>query len=339
MAMSMLLSFLLPGIAIAWILTGAIRHYSVRYHWLDIPNDRSSHTIPKPRGGGLAIAITFCIGLIALYIIEKIELRVLLAFLGAGGMVATIGYLDDRAHVSPLWRLLFHIIAAIWSLICIGAAPSISVFDCAVWSGFVYIIAAIILVWVLNLYNFMDGIDGIAGSETIFIACSGILFTSFTGEIDMQLVAMLLVGATAGFLIWNWPPAKIFMGDVGSGFLGITLGIYAYWTILENAMSFWSWAIIFGIFIVDTTFTLFRRIIQREAWYEAHRSHAYQHAAKKWGHARVTLAVNLINLLWLLPIAYLSHVQRDWGLALTVLAFSPLVVLVLILGAGKKMNS
>ena len=333
----MRLSLLFMTIVVSWILTGLLRQYALKKNLLDVPNSRSSHTIPIPRGGGLAIVLTLFISLIFLSITHTLKSSVLVSLLGAGSLVAVIGFMDDHGHIPPKWRLLVHFMGALWGVVWLGNFPPLTIIGHPihlVWLG--YVAVAVLLVWLLNLFNFMDGIDGIAASETIFVACSGLLFASLVGHTALELVAIIIIGSTVGFLIWNWPPAKIFMGDVGSGFLGIILGIYAYWAMVEGAVSFWSWVIIFGVFLVDATFTLLMRIYNREIWYEAHRSHAYQHAANRWGHLRVTLIVSLINVMWLLPIAYISNSHREWGLVLTLLAFLPIVVLVSMLGAGRE---
>ena len=329
---------LLVGL-VSWVLTGFLRRYALNKNLLDVPNKRSSHDVPIPRGGGMAIVLTFLSSLVFLYIGSGLELSVLLSTLGAGLLVAVVGFMDDHGHVHPKWRLLVHFYVAAWGMSWLGGLPTMTVFGHVVHIDWLrYVVIAVALVWLLNLFNFMDGIDGIAASETIFVAGSGLLFASLVGHADLQSVAIILIGSTLGFLIWNWPPAKIFMGDVGSGFLGIILGLYGYWAFSEGVLSIWCWLIILGVFLVDATFTLMKRIARRAKWYEAHRTHAYQHAARRWGHLRVTVAVSLINVIWLLPIAYLSNIHRDWGALFIVLAFSPLVVLVSILGAGKEID-
>jgi len=319
------------------VLTALLRRYALKKNLIDIPNERSSHMTPVPRGGGVAIVASFYAGIFFLFVQYGLALFVSVGLAGAGLLVASVGFLDDHGHVSAKWRLLIHFIAIGWALAWFGKMPEAMFYGYAAdlgWLG--YIIVAVTLVWLLNLFNFMDGIDGIASSEAIFIASSGLFLVRLTGHADLELVAMVLIGSTTGFLIWNWPPAKIFMGDVGSGFLGVMLGIYAYWTILVDAVSFWSWMIIFGVFIVDATLTLIRRFIGRKAWYMAHRTHAYQHAAHRWGHLYVTLVVTAINIVWLLPLAYLANNHRAWGAELAFLANLPLVVLVSLLGAGKE---
>jgi Fuc2NAc and GlcNAc transferase len=321
---------------ISWMLTGMLRRYAVKNNLFDVPNPRSSHVAPIPRGGGMAIVVTFLFGLIILYINRKLDITVLIALFGAGLIVALIGFLDDHGHVSPVWRLLAHFFAIAWGLVWLGRLPVFTAFGYAIHPGWLgYMLVVLALVWLLNLFNFMDGIDGIAASEAIFVLGSSFMLTPLGMYTDHQLVAVILIGATTGFLIWNWPPAKIFMGDVGSGFLGATLGIYIYWAIIDDIISFWSWLILLGVFVVDATFTLLRRILLRQKWYEAHRLHAYQNAAIKWGHLYVTLAICLINLFWLLPIAYVSNLYRGWGPILAVLALSPLLVLVFVLKAGE----
>jgi len=125
---------------------------------------------------------------------------------------------------------------------------------------------------------------------------------------DGLRVSLICLGVSSiGFLLWNWPAAKIFMGDVGSGFLGFVLCVLMLATSQGKGISLWTWLILFGLFLVDATVTLMRRMIQREKWYSAHRSHAYQWLARQWGsHTRVTLLALAINVFWLLPIAYLS---------------------------------
>lgn len=168
------------------------------------------------------------------------------------------------------------------------------------------VLAAFYLVWLLNLYNFMDGIDGIASVEAISVCLGGALLFLFVGEFKVAQVTLVLAAAVMGFLFWNFPSARIFMGDAGSGFLGIVLGIQSLQAAWIAPQLLWSWIILLGVFIVDATFTLLRRLIRGEKVYEAHRSHAYQFASRHYGrHLPVTLAVFAINFVWLLPFAVL----------------------------------
>lgn len=253
-----------------------------------------------------------------------------MALLGGGVLVAGVGFLDDCGHVSARLRLLIHFAAAGLALFWIGGAPSIQIGEINFSAGFFGdILTLILLVWTLNLYNFMDGIDGIAAVEAISIAggAAGIIFLLHGADSDFSLLILLAMGCT-GFLVWNWPPARIFMGDVGSGFLGYTLGVLAILTASSGLLSIWAWLILFGVFYTDATVTLLRRLLRGERWYEAHCSHAYQCAARRYqSHKKVTLSVLAINACWLFPLAMFAGFRPDLGLLLTVLALTPLVVL------------
>jgi Fuc2NAc and GlcNAc transferase len=182
-------------------------------------------------------------------------------------------------------------------LYCLGGIPEFQFLDFSLDAGWFGIgVVAFVLVWLLNLFNFMDGIDGIAASEAIFVSSAGAFFSWLMGSDNISIILLILAASTTGFLALNWPPAKIFMGDVGSNFLGLIIGVIAYASILEGA-SVWIWLILLAVFLVDSGVTLLRRILNGEKWHEAHCSHAYQHAAKKWGHKKVTISVILINIL------------------------------------------
>ena len=181
----------------------------------------------------------------------------------------------------------------------------------------------------------MDGIDGIAGVEAITVLGSGALILFVQGEVAWLTLFSYLAVCIAGFLIWNWSPAKVFMGDACSGFLGFTLGLLAVITSLGNVINVWCWLILFGVFLIDATTTLIRRVVRGQKWYEAHRSHAYQVLSRRYGsHRKVTVGVLAINILWLLPLGYLAAVYPAWGLTICCVALLPLLVIALRVGAG-----
>lgn len=320
----------------SYVLTDLIRRYTLKKNIIDVPNNRSSHSIPTPRGGGISIVFTF---LFAISFVDSLPQDIFFALIGAGILIAAVGFWDDQGHIAARWRLLSHFIAAFVVLIFLGGPPGFQVFDFNVDTGWLGIVTvAFILVWVLNLYNFMDGIDGIAAAETIFVACVGALFSWLSGFESLSFVSLILAASTMGFLFLNWPPAKIFMGDVGSAFLGLIIGIIAYASILKG-LSVWLWVILLGVFLVDSGITLLRRILNGDKWYEAHCSHAYQHAARKWGHKRVTVATTMINLCWLLPMAYMVYLYEDYAALLFVTSYIPIVMLALKFKAGVAASS
>ncbi len=275
-----MLIWLLPVlIGVSFCLTWALRRYALARSIIDVPNARSSHSIPTPRGGGVAIVLTFLLALLLLGTGDFIESRLTWALLGAGAGIAILGFLDDHGHIAARWRLLGHFVAAIWALFWLGGLPALPIFGITIELGwFGHALAAVYLVWLLNLYNFMDGIDGIASVEAICVCLGGALLYGLTSGVNSETgVPLLLAAAVAGFLFWNFPPARIFMGD---------------------------------------------RV------YEAHRSHAYQYAARHFGsHLPVTLAVLAINVLWLLPVAIWVAIGDMDGMSGLLIAYAPLALL------------
>lgn len=315
---------------IAVIFTGWLRRYALARSLMDVPNNRSSHTVSTPRGGGMAIVAAFGLGLIYLTLVGAVAIPFAVALGGAGALIALVGFLDDHGHIAARWRLVAHFISAGWMLAWLGGAPSVAFGDSFIplgWAG--AILFAFGLVWLLNLYNFMDGIDGIASVEAICVCLGGVLlYLLRDGEVGSGLPALALLAAVAGFLVWNFPPARIFMGDGGSGFLGITLGGLMLAAAQDEPRWLWSWLTLLGVFVVDATWTLVRRLLRRERLYEAHRAHGYQHASRRHGaHRPVTLGVLGINLGWLLPWSVLIGVGYVEGWIGLLVAYLPLCAL------------
>ena len=336
--MTTLYWLVIPTFLVATVGTGLVVRYSLRKRIMDFPNPRSSHTYPTPRGGGLAIVVSFQLAVIAIFVLGGLSFQEFAAISG-GLFIAAIGFVDDIRNVGAQWRLLVHIAAGIWAIGWLGGMPPLQLGTSLIDLGFAGdILAILLIVWVLNLFNFMDGIDGIAGMEGAFVALAAVLLAHGSELSDGLRVSLICLGVSSiGFLLWNWPAAKIFMGDVGSGFLGFVLCVLMLATSQGKGISLWTWLILFGLFLVDATVTLMRRMIQREKWYSAHRSHAYQWLARQWGsHTRVTLLALAINVFWLLPIAYLSIRFSDVAWWLCVLALGALVPLALLAGAGRK---
>ena len=271
--------FWLPVVmGLSLVLTGGLRRYALARSLMDVPNARSSHSVPTPREG-VAIVMSFLLVLLILAALGQVSWDYTWALLGAGIGIAVLGFLDDHGHIAARWRLLGHFLAAAWGLFWIGGLPPLTVFGFFLDLGLLgSVLAAFYLVWLLNLYNFMDGIDGIASVEAISVCLGGALLFLFVGEFKVAQVTLVLAAAVMGFLFWNFPSARIFMGDAGSGFLGIVLGIQSLQAAWIAPQLLWSWIILLGVFIVDATFTLLRRLIRGEKVYEAHRSHAYQFA-------------------------------------------------------------
>lgn len=285
----------------------------------------------------MAIVLAFLLVLPFLGWAQLVAAPILVAVGGAGALVAVIGFMDDHGHIAARWRLLGHFCAAAWALFWLGGLAPITLFGLSVDLGWIgYVLAAFYLVWMLNLYNFMDGIDGIASVEAISACLGACLLYWLGGFENLMWVPGMLAMAVTGFLFWNFPPARIFMGDAGSGFLGVVLGVISIQAAWTAPQLLWAWVILLGVFIVDATFTLIRRLVRGDKIYEAHRSHAYQFASRRYRkHLPVTLAVGVINVAWLLPIAIcVSYFGLD-GASGLVLAYFPLVILAVKFHAGE----
>jgi Fuc2NAc and GlcNAc transferase len=329
------LGLIAAGFLAAFAGSLALHRYALARDLLDVPNPRSSHDRPTPRGGGLAIVTSFLTGLTVLLALGKVAPGLYAALALGGSAVAAIGFRDDHVPVSARARVLVHTLAAGWALYCLGGWARLDLGVSSLeWGLLGAVVGTVGLVWLLNLYNFMDGIDGIAFAEAVAVASGGCLLLWQAGAGTPWGLA-LLAASSLGFGLLNWPPARLFMGDVGSGFLGYALGVFALDAITRGVTAPWPWFILLGVFAVDATVTLARRVATGQRWHQAHRTHAYQRAARRYGgHRPVTLAVVALDLAWLLPLALAADRWPVWAVPLTVLALAPLVALALWLGAG-----
>ncbi|UAA39669.1 glycosyltransferase family 4 protein [Paraneptunicella aestuarii] len=305
---------------------------------LDVPNERSSHQVPTPRGGGAALIVTYFIGLVAIYVKDVITNPMFLALILGGGFIAWIGWIDDKRGVAAKWRLLVQSIAAVFALIMLHDVPELPFVDYFPWLEYVgYVVAAVAIVWSTNLFNFMDGINGLAGFEALFVSFGAAIILYTSGE-DFHTASLLVLSfSTLGFLIFNFPKARIFMGDVGSSFLGFTMAIYAIGASSEDVISPWSWVILYGYFVVDSTITLITRMLTGQRWLAAHNLHAYQKWTRKLGsHTKVTLFIFIINVVWLFPMAWLATRFYDYSFFIAIAALLPIAIGVTGSKAGVK---
>lgn len=292
---------------------------------LDHPNERSSHVLPTPRGGGLAVVTVFMVSVIGLVHLEYLPVFPTIFLIAITGLLGGLSWLDDVYDLNALLRLVIHIG-------CVVIAQVIGVFDGAVFGGVLSpfadkFLSGLIWVWFINLFNFMDGIDGITSVETICI-CLGIVFlVSFVGVgpgSPIAPIAVVLAASVCGFLILNWHPAKIFLGDVGSVSLGFVLG----WLLLSLAAAgYWAAALILPMYyLTDATVTLLRRLLRGEKIWQAHREHYYQYAVHNGkSHSEVAAAIAIANGL-LMILALLS--VNGWEYWLLVAAFGVVAFLV-----------
>jgi Fuc2NAc and GlcNAc transferase len=321
------------------LLIWAYKRLAIKMMVIDIPNHRSAHAEPTPTGVGIVVALVFSLGVIALLYGEMIEVEVLIILI-APVVITLVGFIDDVNHVGWRVRATLHFMAASWCIYLFGF-PVLGLFGVQLDLGLAgVVLGALSLVWLLNLYNFMDGIDGLAATEILFVVVAALLICQLGGgqSGDGQPgdrwfhPLLLLIVVTAAFLIFNWPKAAVFMGDAGSGFLGLLLGIL----ILDSdIVSLWTWLILSTYFLTDACLTITVRLVRGEKIWLAHSEHAYQHLSRRIGADRTLYAIVLVNVIWLMPIASLSEAFSEYGILLLSLACIPLLVVEYLLGAGQ----
>ncbi|MCC6207811.1 MAG: glycosyltransferase family 4 protein [Gammaproteobacteria bacterium] len=255
---------------------------------MDHPNERSLHQIPTPRTGGLGIWVGIIAGTLALIVQFGVQSDP--AWIaGAAAIIAFISFIDDRSHVSAKIRLSMHLLAAVLlqagglfgqSIVLPGIHISLQI-------GMAYVISVLFIIWMTNLYNFMDGMDGFAGGMAVFGFGTMGLLGHFAGNDYYATVCWVIAAAAAGFLVWNFPPARIFMGDTGSSALGLLAAAMSLWADRDGLFPLWLAVLVFAPFVFDATLTLAHRTLKGERFWEAHRNHYYQRLVQAgWSHRR-----------------------------------------------------
>lgn len=307
--------------SLSWLGTGFFIRVAKNGDLMDIPNSRSSHSTPVPRGGGIVFAALFLLSMLMILLISPHgNSRFLLAIIVGGLIVAALGWIDDVRGLSPKTRLAGQFLAVAIALLLLGGFPSLNLGLTRIHLGmFGFPLALVAGVWLINLYNFMDGIDGLAAGEAILVSFAAGLLLLRGGEPRLSMILFMLAAFVGGFLFWNWSPAKIFMGDVGSGFLGFVFAVFIIVGERSGSAPALVWAVLLSVFAVDTTLTLLKRIFQRKNLAQAHRDHFYQQAIiSGFDHNRVaivflTTAGLLCILVWffqqyVLPIFILTYI-------------------------------
>ena len=276
---------------LSFALTWFIKNHAIKKNLLAEVNERSSHSVPTPHGGGVAIAVTWFFGLTLFFVQRAIDPALYYALM-VGVIISVVSYLDDLYELSPRVRLITQALVAVLALYFLGGLKELDLLFFTIENPFITdLFAFLMIVWFINLYNFLDGIDGYAGSEAVFLGLAG--FILFGGEHFLVLIASVM-----GFLVWNWHKAKIFMGDVGSTLLGYTVSVFTIYYANQEPTNFWTWIVLFGIFWFDATLTLLRRHRNKEKLSHAHKKHAYQRLNQSgWTHDKVVLASIGVNLI------------------------------------------
>lgn len=332
--MSTLVGLFISLIICGYLLTQGLIHYAHKKQLLDIANHRSSHTQATPRIGGLSfvLLISLLLTSYAVFFNKEYTSAILIFILTPTLIVAITGLLDDVLNLSQRVRFLLYFLS---SLLALGNLSSL--FTQPLWllvSG--GLILGLSLTWLINLFNFMDGIDGIAGSEGLFVLAALSFFAYQASDAYLHQLLILSTAPILGFLLLNWQPARIFMGDIGSTFLGALIGCLCFYMINAKMITFFSVIILLAAFMVDATWTLSYRLASGQKWYQAHRSHHYQILSRKLGsHSKVSSLYTLINIGWLLPLALAAHQYQQHALLITTISLLPLILQCFIIGAGK----
>ena len=313
-------------------ITYCIYHLAVKNDLFDIPNQRSSHSTPTPKGGGISIIVLLIITTGTLFYFQMISREIMFSVITGLLIISIIGLIDDYKNLPIPIRLIGYTFGAMMALYFIGGVTSLfennyNFFKCcdiniSRFSDIGPFFAILYMLWLTNLYNFMDGIDGFAAIQTICVSlfCSFLFY--FSGSYGLVVIMLCLASATFGFLYWNLSPAKIFMGDVGSCSIGFFFGLFSIYTAKEEIVSISIWLILLAPFVGDATFTLIKRMINKEKWYEAHNTHAFQKLFQLGlSHNQLTLGLLLTNLLFMWPLAIFVQINQNYDLYIVLLAY------------------
>jgi Fuc2NAc and GlcNAc transferase len=314
-------------------ITFFMKWVALKLHIMDIPNERSAHSKSTPRGGGLSIVLSFTLSyLITGVIFGNFNHQITLGLVIPGIAVALTGLYDDCYHSRPATRLLVYVFCATCLVLSQNGLPSLTIFGITLDPGLAGILVSILAVtWIINLYNFMDGIDNIATTQALSgTLITGILLNNFFLHQHLTLMYWILSSCILGFLLYNLLIETFFLGDAGSSYIGFMLSGLIILSAHVDQNLLWAWLILLGVFITDATLTLLIRIIKKENLLMAHSNHAYQHAARLFkSHNVVVFGILGINILWLSPLAFLvatESIESHWGM---LIAYTPITFLVL----------
>lgn len=292
-----------------------------KFNIFDHPNHRSLHSIPKLRGGGIAILLSYEIFVFICYILKYLSFELFMSQIIGGMLLGMVGWIDDRKHVPVIIRFACHFLSAISLLYLFNWLPVIKILGD---QFFIYFFGTIIFciysVWMINLFNFMDGIDGIAVSELIVPSVFIAIVFGINNHYELSLISVVIIASSILFYKYNWPPSKMFMGDVFSGFIGFYFASITLYINNVIKMSVLIVPVLLSVFIYDATITLVRRLLKKEKIWQPHSTHYYQKFAKKYGHKKVTVLVIIINIILFVP-AYLIFMKPEYDLYIAIITF------------------
>ena len=338
----MLLTLFFSTIIISLIITNIIEKNFSRYSlFIDKPNNRSMHSNPVPTAGGIGMLATYILYITALHNIYDVNNNVIFFLFVSLLPIAIVCIIDDFKEINIFVRLLAQFFSALLIIYYFQISDDGNFRNYLNQEFFLIMILSIILsMWLMNLYNFMDGIDGYAVSECIFVSFSSALIIYLNNE--DSILSLYLVGlglSSIGILVRNWHPAKIFMGDTGSVSIGFFFSFFIFYSASESMISIYTWLILLSIFISDSTYTLFVRIVTKKNITQPHLTHAFHLlASNKNSQVFVTKRMIILNIFWVLPMAVLSNFYMNYNVVITFIAYVPMVVYLIKIGAGLEYN-
>ena len=308
-----------------WFICLVVKNPSFFLYTKDIPNERSLHITPTPKTGGIAIVVVIMLSTLLFSFVHEINAEIIFVMLGVI-ILSIISYLDDKFDVPQICRFMVHIFVAI-ILLQSGLVVfeyNYSILNWLETSIVQFVILFILILWAINLYNFMDGIDGLAaGMSIIGFGCYSVL-GALSGNLDYSILSAVIAASSLGFLFHNFSPAKLFMGDVGSTSLGYLMAAFSIWGVSIDVFPWWIPFLVFSPFIVDSSVTLVRRLVNGEVIWKAHKSHYYQLlVASGWSHAKtsvfeyflmITVALSAIAIVWFNDNIFIFSLLSFWAI-------------------------
>ena len=335
----MTITIFLFTILLSFLITLSLEKFFLKKNlFIDLPTDYTVHTKPKPSAGGVSILISYLFFIFTIANYAATDYSVFLILLCSLLPVALIGLLDDFFQIRIYLRLLVQLFSAV--IIVYYFQINNNNFDIQIYGEqsviIIFIISIILSMWLMNLYNFMDGVDGYASIECIFVSFSASFIAYWNNSENLLYIYIAGIGAaTLGFLLRNWPPAKIFMGDTGSVSIGCIFSFFIFYTASESVISIYTWLILLSVFISDASYTLAVRIVTKRNITRAHLRHAFHIlAVRENSHNYVNKVLISINLCWILPLALLSNAYMDYHIIIAILAYLPLLISLIKIGAG-----
>ncbi|SFV53535.1 Undecaprenyl-phosphate N-acetylglucosaminyl 1-phosphate transferase [hydrothermal vent metagenome] len=329
---------------ISLLLTFIVKEIVLKLKILDTPNKRSSHSQPTPTLGGVAIILSFMLGITLMFYAKTIPNELFLPFVLGGGLLGLISFFDDIKPIAIKYRISLHIIIAFLTVYWLDIHLFSDWLSYHIGLSYLSIgVSAFILLLGINTVNFMDGIDGIVATQIIFVFTVITLFLINDNNIVDARYFALLVAISLGFLVFNFAPAQIFMGDVGSIFLGFIISVLLIYTVNTNSISFSVWLILLAMFWLDVVFVLIVRILNKDNITHAHKTHFYQKLtqyfslknSRTYAHRKTIYSITAINILWLLPLATIAEYYPEYSVISLVISLIPLLFLMWKFKAGK----